>query len=332
MRSIVEYIWIDGVGNLRSKTKVLKTDNIITDFNECPDWNYDGSSTNQASGNDSEVILKPKALFNDPFREKGHLLLCDTYLPDNTPHLTNTRVNAVNIFHKNNNLEPLFGIEQEFFITKNNTPIGFLNNECMNPQGNYYCGIGADNAIGRECVEQAFQNCLKANLSVTGLNSEVAPSQWEIQICDYGINVCDQLYIMRYILYRTAELYGWSISLNPKLVKGDWNGSGCHVNFSTKPMRELNGYSVIETAIDKLSKTHEYHMERYGEGNKERMTGEHETASYDFFSWGVADRGSSIRVPRNTINESKGYFEDRRPASNMDPYVVCSLIFETCCL
>ena len=332
MNNIIEYIWIDGIGNLRSKTKVVKSDNIITDFNECPDWNYDGSSTKQASGNDSEVILKPKALYNDPFRENGLLLLCDTYLPDNTPHSTNTRVNAVNIFNKNNDLEPMFGIEQEFFITKNNTPIGFLENQHRSPQGNYYCGIGADNAIGRECVEKAFQNCLKANLSVTGLNSEVAPSQWEIQICDYGINVCDQLYIMRYILYRTAELYGWSISLNPKLVKGDWNGSGCHVNFSTKPMRELNGYSVIENAIDKLSKKHKYHMERYGEGNKERMTGEHETASYDLFSWGVADRGSSIRVPRNTVNESKGYFEDRRPASNMDPYLVCSLIFETCCL
>tara|TARA_Y100000591_G_scaffold331568_1_gene365890 strand:+ start:2029 stop:3042 length:1014 start_codon:yes stop_codon:yes gene_type:complete len=337
MKNIIEYIWLDGYGNLRSKTRILESYYEISKAASCPNWNYDGSSTNQADGSDSEIILKPKAIFNDPFRgEHSKLLLCDTYLPNMDPHSTNTRAKAVETFNKAKGLKPKFGIEQEFFISKNGKPIGFVDEvgNTINPkaQGNYYCGIGGDNAIERELVEEAFQNCLQAGLSVTGMNSEVAPSQWEIQICDYGIDVCDQLYIMRYILDRTFEKKGYCINIDPKPIKGDWNGSGCHVNFSTEPMRQSKGYDVIKDAITRLSKKHDYHMERYGEGNNERMTGEHETAAYDKFSFGVANRGASVRIPRSTLDENKGYFEDRRPASNMDPYIVCALLFETCCL
>ena len=337
MKNIIEYIWLDGNGNLRSKTRIISSYYEICKADSCSNWNYDGSSTNQANGNDSEVILKPKAIYNDPFRgQYSKLLLCDTYLPNMEPHATNTRIKAVELFNRGKGLKPMFGIEQEFFISKNGKTIGFVNNsgETLEPkaQGNYYCGIGGENAIERDLVEEAFQNCLTAGLSVTGMNSEVAPSQWEIQICDYGIDVCDQLYIMRYILDRTFEKKGYAINIHPKPVKGDWNGSGCHVNFSTEKMRQSKGYDIIKEAITKLSKKHEYHMERYGEGNNERMTGDHETASYDKFSFGVANRGASVRIPRSTLDENKGYFEDRRPASNMDPYVVCSLLFETSCL
>mgnify|MGYP001255828671 CR=1 FL=1 len=324
---LYEYIWIDGYNNLRSKTKVIKCNHTLT-LDELPHWNYDGSSTNQAPGSDSEVILKPVALYTDPFRKNSYLVLCDTWLPNGDPHPTNTRVNAVSIFNKAPDLKPMFGIEQEFFLSMNRKPIGHYG-EKTQPQQDYYCGIGGDNAIGRECIEEAFNRCLKAGLNLTGMNGEVAPSQWEIQVCAEGIEAADQLWILRYIVNRTAETYGWTMDLRPKPLSGDWNGSGCHINFSTQPMREECGYKIILDAIKKLKTKHSFHMQHYGVDNDKRMTGAHETARYDTFSYGVANRGCSVRIPRETEANGCGYFEDRRPASNMDPYVVTSLIFQT---
>jgi len=327
---LLEYIWLDKEGNHRSKTKVYNKQ-LPNNVEDLPDWNYDGSSTGQAPGNDSEVIIKPRAMFNDPFkREVGKLILCDTWLPNGDAHKTNTRHKAQEIFNHNKHLKPLFGIEQEFFLydNKKDCPIGF-SEDIPEPQGKYYCGIGNGYAIGRECIDEAFDNCLYAGLQLTGLNAEVAPSQWEFQVCAYGIDAADQLIVMRYIIDRTAEPYEYNLNIQPKPLKGDWNGSGCHTNFSTEPMRKEGGWDVIINSINKLEKKHDYHMENYGEGNRDRMTGLHETASYDKFSWGIADRGSCIRIPRETEKNKCGYFEDRRPASNMDPYRVTSLIFET---
>ena len=331
----VEYLWIDGQGSVRGKTRVFR--NPITSVDDLPEWNYDGSSTGQADGHDSEVLIVPKALFNDPFRNKegedNHkLALCDTYLPDGSPHPTNTRVKAVEKFLVQPELQPMFGIEQEFFLVERGWPVGFPSRDSFPaPQGDYYCGTGFPHAVGRECIEKSFNRCLQAGLKLTGLNAEVAPSQWEFQVCDYGIDVCDQLYVLRYILRRTAEEYGWDVDFEPKPVKGDWNGSGCHTNFSTKPMREDGGYQVILESINRLSEKHSETMALYGEGNQERMTGQHETADYNVFSFGVADRGSSIRIPRSTEANGKGYFEDRRPSSNMDPYLVTSWLYQTSC-
>ena len=327
---LLEYIWIDGDGNLRSKTKVFENYVHSNELGCIPIWNYDGSSTGQAIGSDSEVLIRPVAVYNDPFRRRSRLVLCDTWLPNDQPHSTNTRVRAVELFNQAPELEPMFGIEQEFFLSSNGKPVGFdIKGRVTRPQGDYYCGAGADNAIGRECIDEAFDNCLRAGLSLTGLNAEVAPSQWEFQVCTTGIAAADQLYIMRYIINRTAEKYGANLDLRPKPLEGDWNGSGCHTNFSTKPMRVEGGYTLIMDAIKRLSEKHSLHMENYGEDNEKRMTGEHETARYDTFTYGVANRGCSVRIPRTTEKHGCGYLEDRRPASNMDPYVVTSLIFQT---
>ena len=344
---LAEYIWLDGKGIARSKTRVLQNirDNSSPrskpiPIQKFPEWNYDGSSTGQAEGKNSEVIIKPCALFIDPFRRSSHgnehfLVLCDTYLPDNSPHPTNTRVGAIEKFNRGLEHKPMFGIEQEFFLMKNKYPVGWKEDDsrrlAVEPkkQGDYYCGTGANNAIGRECIEKAFDNCLYAGLSLTGMNAEVAPSQWELQVCATGIAASDQLYIMRYILSRTAEEYGWYVEFHPKPVSGDWNGSGCHTNFSTEAMRSDDGIEVIHDAISKLSQNHDYHMKNYGVDNDKRMTGQHETAEYSKFSYGVANRGASVRIPISTQRDGKGYFEDRRPSSNMDPYVVTSLLFET---
>ena len=330
---LFEYIWIDGYGNTRSKTKVINSDTPIQ-FSDLPIWNYDGSSTGQAPGSDSEVLIRPVAIYPDPFRNRNsQLVLCDTLLPNMDPHPSNTRVNAVDAFNLNPELEPMFGIEQEFFLYKGNRPAGFPEDSMLfpAPQKDYYCSVGAQNAVGRDCIEECFEKCLQAGLALTGLNAEVAPSQWEFQVCTKGIAAGDQLHMMRYITNRVCEKYGYWMNIHPKPITGDWNGSGCHTNFSTKPMREEGGYQVILDAIEKLSHHHLLHMENYGDDNDLRMTGAHETASYDKFSYGVANRGCSIRIPRSTEADNKGYFEDRRPASNMDPYIVIGLLFSTCC-
>jgi len=234
------------------------------------------------------------------------------------------------VFEKHKLLEPLYGIEQEFFLEKNGTILAFSDPDNQPAtQGNYYCGTG-EHAHGRNVIDAAFKRCMIAGLTVTGFNAEVAPSQWEIQVCASGINAADQLIMLRYILNRTAESFNVSVNYHPKPLSGHWNGSGCHVIFSTKSMRDKDGLTVIQNAIKNLEGKHSYHMEHYGRDNKLRMTGQHETSSYDTFTHGVADRGASVRIPHDTFTNKAGYLEDRRPASNMDPYVVTRLIMETC--
>lgn len=334
----VEYIWIGGNGELRSKTKIINKGNDDSEIKleELPVWNYDGSSTNQAPGNDSEVLIKPRKIYKDPFSKNSKyiLVLCDTWLPSGQPHPTNTRVIAEQIFKQKRELQPWFGMEQEFFVINrnNNFPIGFPSNGFPRPQGPYYCSVGDGNAYGREYFEEAQENCLKAGINLTGKNFEVCCGQMEMQVRNEGIDVGDDMMMLRYILARTGEKYNFSLDITAKPVKGDWNGSGCHTNFSTKPMREEGGYQVILTAIEKLSMKHDEHIAVYGAGNEERLTGLHETAHISKFTYGVANRGASIRIPRDTERDQKGYFEDRRPSSECDPYLVTSKLFETCCL
>lgn len=332
---LVEYVWVDAYGNTRSKTRVIDTPKTEEKKNvEIPLWNFDGSSTGQADTENSEVIIRPVAAYPDPFRGGGDciLALCETLNPDMSPHKTNTRHLASTVFEKHKLLEPLFGIEQEFFIEKNGKILAFTdpdNQPIWQPNGQYYCGNG-EYAHGRNVIDAAFKRCIIAGLTVTGFNAEVAPSQWEIQVCASGVNAADQLTILRYILNRTAELFNVSINYHPKPLSDLWNGSGCHVNFSTKSMRDKDGLTVIQNAIKNLESKHSYHMENYGQYNNLRMTGKNETSNYDTFTHGVADRSASVRIPLDTFKNKSGYLEDRRPASNMDPYVVTRLLMETC--
>lgn len=333
---LAEYIWIGGNNELRSKCRVMDGYNMDS-VSFYPDWNYDGSSTGQAIGSDSEVIMKPMAVFKCPFRKgDNRMVLCDTYLPSGEPHITNHRVGAVEIFDRKPEEEPWFGLEQEYFLVdlKTNKPLGCESS--IPAQGQFYCGVGGGNALGRDVVEEHLEKCLYAGLRVSGINAEVAPGQWEFQIGpSVGIEAGDHLWMARYILNRVCEKYGVRVDLTPKLIT-EINGSGCHANFSTKSTREgtaeKTGLELIDEAIMKLSKKHLEHMMVYGEGNKERMTGHHETASYDEFSFGRANRGRSVRIGNDTINNKSGYFEDRRPASNCNPYLVTAKMFETCCL
>ncbi|CAA6664785.1 unnamed protein product [Spirodela intermedia] len=322
---IAEYIWIGGSGlDMRSKARTLSGP--VDDPSKLPKWNYDGSSTGQAPGEDSEVIIYPQAIFKDPFRRGNNILvMCDCYTPAGEPIPTNKRYRAAQIF-SDPRLSLRYGLEQEYTLLQKDVkwPLGW-------PWGPYYCGIGVDKAFGRDIVDAHYKACLYAGINISGINGEVMPGQWEFQVGPaVGIAASDQLWVARYILERITEVAGVVLSLHPKPIKGDWNGAGCHTNYSTKTMREEGGYEVIKKAIDKLGLRHKEHIQAYGEDNEERLTGRHETADINTFKWGVANRGASIRVGRDTEKEGKGsYFEDRRPASNMDPYVVTSMVAET---
>jgi len=228
--------------------------------------------------------------------------------------------------------EPWFGIEQEYtlFEKDGRTPLGWPKGGFPGPQGPYYCGAGTDSAFGRSVMEAHYEACLYAGIKIAGTNAEVMPGQWEYQIgpCE-GIESGDHLWMSRYIMIRVCEAQQINVQFDPKPIPGDWNGAGCHTNYSTEAMRNDGGYAVIIEAVEKLKEKHLEHIASYGTGNERRLTGAHETAPIDKFSYGVANRGASVRIPRSAEADKKGYFEDRRPASNMDPYVVTSKLFKT---
>uniref|UniRef100_A0A8C6NQP0 Glutamine synthetase n=1 Tax=Nothobranchius furzeri TaxID=105023 RepID=A0A8C6NQP0_NOTFU len=298
------YIWIDGTGEgLRCKTRTL--DREPKTIEDLPEWNFDGSSTYQSEGSNSDMFLIPAAMFRDPFRrDPNKLVLCEVLKYNRKPAETNLRYSCKQIMSMVEDHHPWFGMEQEYTILgTDGHPFGWPSNGFPGPQGPYYCGVGADKAYGRDIAEAHYRACLYAGVHVGGSNAEVMPAQWEFQV-----GPCE----------------------------GNWNGAGCHTNFSTKMMREEDGLKVIEDSIERLGKRHMYHIRAYdpkgGLDNARRLTGHHETSNISEFSAGVANRGASIRIPRLVGQEKKGYFEDRRPSANCDPYAVTQALVRTCLL
>ncbi len=320
--NIVEYIWLDNDNNFRSKVRVVDEPSDID-----ASWNYDGSSTNQATTESSEVILKVIDTFNHPLLN-GKLNVCATYDINGYPLNNNHYHKANEIFNKKLDEKPWFGLEQEYFMYKDNKPLGF-SNELSNK---FYCSHLNQDQLGVKIAHTHLMACAKAGIKISGINAEVVPGQWEFQIGPVeGIDAGTHMMAARYLLERIAMNEGITINYHPKPIEGV-NGSGCHINFSTKSMRECNGLQIIMSCIEKLKNKHTYHMENYGKDNNKRMTGHHETASFDKFTSGVGSRNTSIRIGYDTHKNNKGYFEDRRPASNIDPYLATSILFETCCL
>jgi glutamine synthetase len=324
-----EYIWLDGTkpeAQLRSKTKVIEMSSFDGDVSILPEWSFDGSSTNQATGHKSDCLLKPVAGYPDPMRKNGWLIVCEVLSPDGAPHPTNMR------HHIPDNTDDFwFGFEQEYVLEYKGKPLGFPENGYPRPQGPYYCAVGHENVAGRDFVEEHLDACLEAGLSVTGINAEVLLGQWEFQVFGKGAKkAADELIICRYLLYRLSEKFGLHVVLHPKPVLGDWNGSGMHVNFSNGEMREVGGKELFDGICESFRKVHSEHIAVYGSDNHLRLTGKHETQSIHTFSYGVSDRGASIRIPVHTANNGwKGYLEDRRPASNADPYLIVARIIKT---
>jgi glutamine synthetase len=324
-----EYIWIDGTeptAKLRSKTK------IVPDGAELPIWGFDGSSTNQAPGDQSDCVLQPVFSCPDPIRGGDNVLvLAEVLNTDMTPHTSNTRAACAEVADRFKDQEPLFGIEQEYTFFKDGRPYGFpAPTGFPAPQGGYYCGVGADEVFGRAIVEEHMDACLTAGLHLSGINAEVMPGQWEFQIGPVAPpQVADELWVARWLLYRIAENHGVAATLDPKPVPGDWNGAGAHTNFSTNGMRD--NYDAVIAACEALGTKAQEHVKGYGADIEHRLTGLHETAPWDKFHYGVSDRGASVRIPWQVEVDQKGYIEDRRPNANCDPYVVTRLIVDTCC-
>jgi glutamine synthetase len=334
------YVWIGGNGELRSKSRSLQERHVAS-VSSLPIWNFDGSSTDQSEGSNSDIYLKPVAMYRDPFRGgPNKLVLCEVIDYLQNPVKTNNRRNCAAAMAACEDQEPWWGLEQEYtLLDLDGYPFGWPKGGFPKPQGPYYCGVGTDRVYGRDIVEAHYRASLFAGILVSGTNAEVMPAQWEYQVGPaLGLDGADMLWMSRYILHRVCEDFHVVASLDPKPMPGDWNGAGCHTNFSTKAMRtKLNpdgksGKDIIVEACEKIGKRMDYHVSNYGTGNERRLTGAHETARIDEFSYGVANRGASIRIPRSVEDDGCGYLEDRRPSSNCDPYSVCECIIRTVCL
>ena len=329
VKAKLEYIWLDGykpTQSLRSKTRI--EGDFSGKLEDCPIWSFDGSSTEQATGDDSDCILKPVAIFLDPDRRDGYLVMTEVLNADGTPHESNGRAT---IDEDDNDF--WFGFEQEYFLwdAETNLPLGFPANAYPGPQGPYYCSVGAKNTFGRDIIEDHLDQCLDAGLNVEGINAEVATGQWEYQIFAKGARQAgDETWVSRYLAERNAEKYGVAINWHPKPIKGDWNGSGMHVNFSDSTMRSCGDEAIFTKICESFGQNIKKHIAVYGADNDQRLTGGHETESIDSFSFGISDRGASIRIPVGTIDDGwKGRLEDRRPASNGDPYKIAAAVIST---
>jgi glutamine synthetase len=325
----LEYIWLDGYQpepSIRSKTKIVHIDGEIT-LDQCSQWSFDGSSTEQAEGGSSDCLLKPVKIVPDSDRKDAWLVLCEVLNADGSVHPSNARSAY------DDDPDMWFGFEQEYTLIDPEThrPLGFPHGGYPGPQGPYYCSVGTGKTVGREIIEEHLDACLHAGLGITGVNAEVMMGQWEYQLMGKGSREsADSVWLSRYLLHRTAEKYGVLVDLHPKPITGDWNGSGMHANFSNTFIRETGGEEAIREICEKFRPVHKEHIAVYGSSNEMRLTGMHETQSIDQFSYGVSDRGASIRIPVGTVNDGwKGYLEDRRPASNADPYKVAGRICQT---
>lgn len=326
----LDYIWLDGyspVQNLRTKCMLKDFDEFPT-LDQLPDWGFDGSSTQQAEGGDSDCVLKPVALYPDGTRENGILVMCEVLLPDGSAHPTNGRATIPD--------DPgtWFGFEQEYFLMQEGVPLGFPKGGYPNPQGEYYCGVGFKNVGGmaREITDTHLDLCLYAGINHEGINAEVAKGQWEFQVFAKGSKkAADDIWVARFLLLRLCEEFEVDVEWHCKPITGDWNGSGMHANFSTEHLREVGGKDYFLKLMDAFEEFTEEHIAVYGPDNDKRLTGLHETQSIDKFSWGVADRGASIRVPHGFVKDDayKGYLEDRRPNSQGDPYKIAGRILQT---
>jgi glutamine synthetase len=331
MRSKLEYLWLDGsqpTQQLRGKTRLA--DNFSGKLEDCPMWSFDGSSTQQAEGGASDCLMKPVFICKDPDRKNAYIVMTEVLNADGTPHVTNGRATI-----EEEDDDFWFGYEQEYFLYDPQTrlPLGFPAGGFPEPQGPYYCGVGGSKVFGRTIVEEHLDICIDAGLSIEGINGEVAAGQWEFQIFQKGAaNAGDEIWVARYLLERTAEKYGLDVEWHPKPLgkELDWNGSGMHANFSNGLMRTYGDEKVFTAICEEFGKFIPEHISVYGAYNDQRLTGLHETQSIDDYSYGVSDRGASIRIPVGTVEDGwKGRLEDRRPASNADPYKVGARIIKT---
>ena len=348
MAVLAEYLWIDGgqpTASIRSKTRVIYKSEVpvSTEINDVtkinmdwfPEWGADGSSTMQADGDDSDIILKPVSAVRDPFRPGGYLVMTEVFAGNSgEAHTSNSRADLRSVLNQGAaSVDSLFGFEQEYtFLTQNGRPLGFPDQGYPEPQGPYYCGVGTTKIAGRNVYETFLQACLEAGVHISGVNWEVMPGQAEVQVGAVGPLVgSDHIWFARWILERTGEKFDVQVSFDPKPASGDWNGAGMHTNFSTNKMRSPGGLDEIHRACVAIGEKITEHLDAYGDRYEDRLTGAHETAHFSQFTYGVSDRTASIRIPRSVQEDGCGYLEDRRPNANAGPYKIAARLLRTVC-
>lgn len=326
----VDYVWVDGLSSplVRSKTKIVSpTINQKGEIEvQIGEWSFDGSSTSQATTEDSERLLKPQRLYQ--LSDQHYVVLCEVCDPvTGEPHESNHRAKLRKLVEESGDKSLWVGFEQEFFLTKDGKNVLWPKQGLPANDSRYYCSSGGP-IRHRKLIREHATICNKAGISVVGYNTEVSPGQWEYQVfAEDPVKAADDLWISRYLLQLCSETYEIGVDWHPKPHDG-WNGSGCHTNFSTLQMRDSGGEDLFKGIMQRAKSMHSTHIEKFGTLNRRRMTGEHETSSYDEFSWGVGSRNTSMRIPAATSENWSGYAEDRRPASNCDPYKVVRCVLE----
>jgi glutamine synthetase len=311
------YIWTDAAGQFRSKVRWME--------GEPTDWSYDGSSTGQATMESSEVVLKPVMVY----MPKAGSDLYNYVLCALRSHAGGTVVGDV--------FEPLsaekravlkdvrVAFEQEFFVFDGVQPYK-MGDWTHVEQGPFYCSVGvAGNGFIEPLVREVFERAVTIGIGATGYNLEVAPAQGEIQVDGPAFKAACDLVMLRYLLWDTLGRHGLQPNFEPKPLGPHRNGSGLHTNISTDKTMSSGGFDIVKRLMSDLSDAHVAWMPLLGEGNAARLTGLHETSTMDSFSWAVGSRGSSVRIPYSTARDGFGYFEDRRPAANANPFQILAL-------
>lgn len=343
MRRKIRYIWLDDKGEVRNKLKVANNFKGLKKGQfEVNEWNFDGSSTNQSTTEDSDLIIKPCRVYV-PFHpqhpqnfkyedfEREIIVLCTVHTNDGEPVESENRPALEKLNEKYKSSDWWFGIEQEYTMFQNGRPLGWDKHVEPAKQGPYYCGVGEGKIVGEEISNEHVDECIIYDIDVYGTNAEVMLGQWEYQIGTAdALKVSDDIIVSRYLLHRVAQNHKVEISLAAKPMRGDWNGAGAHTNFSTKPMRNAKtGKQAISSALTSLSKTHSKCIPLYGDDIDKRLIGTHETSSIHQFSHGEKNRSCSVRIPISVAKDGYGYLEDRRPCADVNPYTVCLCIMSS---
>ena len=341
----LEYVWLDGNSptNLRSKTKYEMFEfgeqespaGLDEIFAQIPEWSFDGSSTNQAETESSDLLIRPVRMYPNPLENSreivSYIVLFEFFDTYGSPHKTNTRYQLREYLHNLEEDPELFvGVEQEYLIMDvlSDWPSAWgwdseeNKGKFPNEKDSYYCGVGAKSVNHKWLADTHASMCQRVNIKYGGSNAEVLKSQWEYQVGPTDpLSCADSLWLSRYILQRIAESRGLGINYQPKPIEGDWNGSGAHINFSTNTMRESGDKEYFDLVCETLKENHKKDMKSYGDdNNKKRLTGKNETSKHDKFTYGESDRSVSVRIPISTVRNWKGHVEDRRPSADMDPY------------
>lgn len=311
---IFEYIWLDGrdPATIRSITHAYKKP-IFLRISAIPAPTFAGFSTQQATENQSDCRLSPVRIYQNPFHARSYLVLCEVYDADGHPHATNHRYRLAKTASSTRLNRPLFGVEQEYYLTQNS-----LENIAKSDVN--YCGVGPAAVFFRGIVARHLDFCLVAGLKITGYNAEATRGQWEFQIGpDDPLTTADHLIIARYILLRLCEAENLGITFHPVPVDSPFNMSGAHVNVSDRETRYANALYAIGCKIKALEASHPEAISILGVANEQRLKNNNE--SYQTFTSGKLDRSASIRIPLSTTRNQSGHFEDRRPGADVDPYV-----------